>query len=70
MADLEVSKLDEARVNDAASDSKAVVIDSTLVTANEKQRRSTTQIELWAFYIYYIVSFLEQKDILSQLTCV
>ncbi len=61
MSQVEVSKADDKPVDDTASqisDSKRVVVDSRTADLDDKPRFSTTKIELWAFYVYYIVSTL------------
>lgn len=61
MSQVEVPKADDKPVDDTASqisDSKKVVVDSRTADLDDKPRFSTTKIELWAFYVYYIVSTL------------
>lgn len=55
MADLELPKVDIVVAVDAASeesDSKSV----KHVASHRKSKFTTTKLELWAFYVYYIVS--------------
>ena len=51
---MEVAKLDKTQADDVASQRSEVAFETQ--QANDKPQCSTTKIERWAFYIYYIVS--------------
>ena len=64
---MEVAKVDKAQVDDVASQTSEVAVETQ--QANDKPQCSTTKTELWAFYIYYIVSSPMRRFFFAGPTC-